>query len=390
MTMEQGLIVLIVILVIAVAVGRFWQYRSTKKKIDQMILDIKIDAKAKEKILEQEVANRLQALDEQTEHARERSNAILKKAIDYAFNFEKEITSQHQTAQKEIQKVLDDTFRFKRKVLLNSITLRNFETKLEQIRKERDIYLSLLAQRDFFVLNDNSDWDEVEKEFRDKVLQLQAAQDEKEAQNEIKRQMREEQRRADELEQQQQQAEEKERELEDRKRLVEQALLAASEDHKKELEETKRKLEQEIKEVHKQYERAKSMAQMTKQGHVYVISNIGSFGENVFKIGMTRRLEPMDRVSELSSASVPFEFDVHAMINCDDAPALENVLHNELKAHRINKVNLRKEFFNTDIESIIRCVESHHGKVEYIANPAAIQYYRTQEINEDDPEVAMA
>ncbi len=65
------------------------------------------------------------------------------------------------------------------------------------------------------------------------------------------------------------------------------------------------------------------MAQLTKQGHVYIISNIGSFGEDVFKIGMTRRLEPMDRVKELSGASVPFDFDVHAMISCDDAPALE-------------------------------------------------------------------
>ncbi|TNC48203.1 GIY-YIG nuclease family protein, partial [Klebsiella quasipneumoniae] len=135
--------------------------------------------------------------------------------------------------------------------------------------------------------------------------------------------------------------------------------------------------------VHKQYERAKSMAQMTKQGHVYVISNIGSFGENVYKIGMTRRLEPLDRVSELSGASVPFEFDVHAMISCDDAPALEYALHNKLSSERMNKVNLRKEFFKTDLSKIIQCVEEHHGKVEYVADPAALQYYRSLEIGEE-------
>lgn len=386
--MEQALIIFIVILVVAVAIGRYWQYRSTKKKIEQMILDIKIDARAKEKLLDEEVASRLQELDDQTEQARQSSNAILKKAIDYAFDFEKDIRDQHQTAQHEIQKVLDDTFRFKRKVLLNSITLKNFETKFEQVKKEREIYRSLLARRAFFVLNDNSDWDGVEKEFRDKVLQLQAAQDEKEAQNEIKRQMREDQRRAEELEQQQQEAEEKERELADRKRLVEEALLAATEEHKKELEETKRKLEQEIEDVHKQYERAKSMAQMTRQGHVYVISNVGSFGENVFKIGMTRRLEPMERVSELSSASVPFAFDVHAMISCEDAPALENALHNELNECRLNKVNMRKEFFRVDIDKIISCVEKHHGKVEYVADPAAMQFYKTLELNEEESAVA--
>lgn len=263
------------------------------------------------------------------------------------------------------------------------MTLKNFEKKLEDIRREKEIYQTLIAKYDFFQLRDRSDWKEVEKEFRDKVLELQAAQDEREAQNEIKRQMREERQRAEELERQQQEAEAKEQELEARRKAVEEALLAADEEHRQELEETRRQLEQEIEDVHKQYERAKSMAQMTKQGHVYVISNIGSFGENVYKIGMTRRLEPLDRVSELSGASVPFEFDVHAMISCDDAPALEYALHNKLSSERMNKVNLRKEFFKTDLSKIIQCVEEHHGKVEYVADPAALQYYRSLEIGEE-------
>ena len=78
------------------------------------------------------------------------------------------------------------------------------------------------------------------------------------------------------------------------------------------------------KEAQEKKERALSMAQQTKRGHVYVISNIGSFGENVYKIGMTRRLEPTDRVKELGDASVPFQFDIHAMIYSDEAPTLEN------------------------------------------------------------------
>ncbi|PQK95859.1 GIY-YIG nuclease family protein [Pantoea ananatis] len=325
----------------------------------------------------------LNELNKVIEFHKNRSKSIFNKAVDFAFDFERIYKEQHDNAQQEIQKVLDDTYRYKRRTLLSSVTLKNFERKLEEIRKESMIYQSLIVKYDYFELVDNSDWDQVEREFRDKVLALQEAQDEREAQNEIKRQMREERQRAEELEKQQLEAEEKELELEARRKAIEEALLAADEDHRLELEETRRKLEQEIEEVHKQYERAKSMAQMTKQGHVYIISNVGSFGENVFKIGMTRRLEPLDRVTELSGASVPFEFDVHAMINCEDAPALEAKLHNLLKSDRINKVNHRKEFFKTDIDKIIKCVEENHGKVEYVMNPAALQYYRTLEINSE-------
>ncbi|MCW0309115.1 GIY-YIG nuclease family protein [Pantoea ananatis] len=325
----------------------------------------------------------LNELNKVIEFHKNRSKSIFNKAVDFAFDFERIYKEQHDNAQQEIQKVLDDTYRYKRRTLLSSVTLKNFERKLEEIRKESMIYQSLIVKYDYFELVDNSDWDQVEKEFRDKVLALQEAQDEREAQNEIKRQMREERQRAEELEKQQLEAEEKELELEARRKAIQEALLAADEDHRLELEETRRKLEQEIEEVHKQYERAKSMAQMTKQGHVYIISNVGSFGENVFKIGMTRRLEPLDRVTELSGASVPFEFDVHAMINCEDAPALEAKLHNLLKADRINKVNHRKEFFKTDIDKIIKCVEENHGIVEYVVNPAALQYYRTLEINSE-------
>ena len=95
-----------------------------------------------------------------------------------------------------------------------------------------------------------------------------------------------------------------------------------------------------------------SQAELTKTGHVYIISNIGSFGEDIYKIGMTRRLEPMDRVKELGDASVPFPFDVHGMIRTTDAPKLENALHKLFDQKRINLENNRKEFFNVTIEEI--------------------------------------
>ncbi len=86
------------------------------------------------------------------------------------------------------------------------------------------------------------------------------------------------------------------------------------------------------------------MAQQTRSGHVYIISNIGSFGEDVYKIGMTRRLEPLDRVRELGDASVPFSFDVHAMIYSDDAPSLENHLHKVFNENRSIKLTHEKSF----------------------------------------------
>ena len=95
------------------------------------------------------------------------------------------------------------------------------------------------------------------------------------------------------------------------------------------------KLEADLAEAHSKTERIVSQAQLTRRGHVYVISNMGSFGDNVFKIGMTRRLEPYDRVKELGDASVPFRFDVHAMIFSDDAPSLESTLHSNQNLHQI-------------------------------------------------------
>lgn len=124
--------------------------------------------------------------------------------------------------------------------------------------------------------------------------------------------------------------------------------------------------------------KALSMAQQTKRGHVYVISNIGSFGENVFKIGMTRRLDPQDRVDELGSASVPFLFDVHAMIHSEDAPALESALHQYFDGKRTNLINRRKEFFNVSLKDIKKAVYKLAGnEVDFVETVVAQHYYET-------------
>ena len=116
--------------------------------------------------------------------------------------------------------------------------------------------------------------------------------------------------------------------------------------------------------------------QNAKAGYVYVISNVGAFGEGVYKIGMTRRLEPMDRVDELGDASVPFWFDVHAMVFSENAPALEAKLHDRFAAGRLNKVNGRKEFFRADIKEIEAVIRSNYDAVVEVVHDAPAEQYR--------------
>ena len=131
-------------------------------------------------------------------------------------------------------------------------------------------------------------------------------------------------------------------------------------------------------------QRAISQAQLTRTGHVYVISNIGSFGEGIFKLGMTRRLVPQDRIDELGDASVPFEFDVHAIIRTSDAPALESALHRLFADRRVNRINERKEFFRVSLEEIAAAVRQHHGEFELTQLAEAAEYRKTLALQEEE------
>lgn len=161
---------------------------------------------------------------------------------------------------------------------------------------------------------------------------------------------------------------------------LDKAMAEAEDKHSEEIE----RLQARLAEAEENSKRALSQAQMTKSGYVYVISNIGSFGEGVFKIGMTRRLEPEIRVRELGDASVPFPFDVHMMISCEDAPTLENALHRAFHKLSLNKTNPRKEFYRTDIEAIRQIVEKHHGEVQYVADPEALEYRQSLAMSDED------
>lgn len=116
--------------------------------------------------------------------------------------------------------------------------------------------------------------------------------------------------------------------------------------------------------------------QNARAGYVYVISNIGAFGEGIYKIGMTRRLEPMERVDELGDASVPFRFDVHALVFSDNAPALEAKLHAHFAVGRLNKVNGRKEFFRADLKELEAVIRANYDAVVEVVHAAPAEQYR--------------
>lgn len=120
-----------------------------------------------------------------------------------------------------------------------------------------------------------------------------------------------------------------------------------------------------------------------KAGYVYVISNIGAFGENVYKIGMTRRLNPQERIDELGGASVPFKFDIHALIFSDDAPSLETSLHRAFDDKKVNMANNRKEFFNVTLDEIKKVINDNYDKtVDFVDVPSAQQYRESLKMKE--------
>ncbi|MHA8095620.1 DUF4041 domain-containing protein [Aquirufa antheringensis] len=207
-------------------------------------------------------------------------------------------------------------------------------------------------------------------------------QQEKEEMRAIQEELREEEKARKEFEQAQKEAEKEEasyqKALDKARKEFE---VTTGEEHEK-LKLQIEKLIQELQEAQEKKERALSMAQQTKRGHVYVISNIGSFGENVFKIGMTRRLEPIDRVKELGDASVPFQFDIHAMIYSDEAPSLEHELHKAFADKKVNMLNYRKEFFDVTLDEIENKVKEIGIAAEFSRLPEAMEYRETLAILE--------
>ncbi len=208
-----------------------------------------------------------------------------------------------------------------------------------------------------------------------------------EEQREIRQQIREEERARREIEKAIKAAEKEERLLQQAMKKARAELQSASEEQRALYETQLSELEQKLHEAEQQGQRALSMAQQTRRGHVYVISNVGSFGEDIYKIGMTRRLEPLDRVRELGDASVPFAFDVHAIIYSEDAPTLEKELHHCFAQNAVNRVNPRKEFFDLSIADVKKFVsEKGYTDVRWTMLAEAQEYRESLAIKEAERE----
>ena len=278
-------------------------------------------------------------------------------------------------------KLMLTAFNIECDLLIGKVSPSSFGRTLERIEK-----LANTLEKSAATLECGFDIDYIELKFEECKLQYQYTlkkQEEVAEQKLIKEQIREEQRAIKEFEKAIADAEKEEKMYRNLLDKAQRELAKATDQDRTEMEQRIAILEQQLAEAEAKEERAKSMAEQTRKGHVYVISNIGSFGEDVYKIGLTRRLEPMDRVKELGDASVPFPFDVHAMIYTDDAPALETALHREFNSKRVNAVNLRKEFFNVDLASIQEAVEKIAGiEAEFKMTALAEDYYESLRLSE--------
>jgi len=257
---------------------------------------------------------------------------------------------------------------------INKVKFSNYNSSRERILKAFEMQNKLNETRHIYLTDDY---------YRLKIQELDLAyeyQKKKFQEREEQRRKREELREAEKVARE---IEEKRKELEKEqvhylnylRKINEQIEVEQSEERKEYLLAKKEELCNNVNDVKLALEDLDYREANHRAGYVYIISNIGAFGENIYKIGMTRRLEPEERIAELSGAAVPFKFDIHAMIFSDDAPKLETALHNRFASKKVNLVNGRKEFFNVTLEEIKQVVRENHDKtVDFINTPDAEQY----------------
>ena len=277
----------------------------------------------------------------------------------------------------DMQKLLLRAFNSECDELVSKVKYTNFDASLNKIRKSAEAISKLGSTMNISISQKYLNLKI--KELRLAFEYQQKKQEEKEAQKAARAEMREAARLQKEIEAQRKKIEKEQTHYQT---AYEKLLKQLEEDpdnsdllaKKSELENQLNDIDRAIKDI--DYREANPRA-----GYVYIISNIGAFGENVYKIGMTRRLDPQDRVDELGDASVPFNFDVHAMIFSDDAPALEAALHKAFEDRKLNMVNTRREFFNVTLDEIKEVVKKNFDKtVEFIDVPDAEQFRVSQKM----------
>ena len=201
---------------------------------------------------------------------------------------------------------------------------------------------------------------------------------------ELRAKMREEAEERKRLKEQQEQMEKEEQKYTTEIQNIQEQLKESQDDEKtKQLLEKIKELESQLGSLAAKKEEIVNL-QNGKAGYVYVISNLGSFGDDVFKVGMTRRLDPQERVDELGDASVPFKFDVHSFIFSEDAVQLESDLHTALEPNRLNKVNPRKEFCKISLDELEALVEKYDPTAEFNRTMVAEQYHQSLSMAEEN------
>lgn len=264
-------------------------------------------------------------------------------------------------------------------VLINKVKFNNISAFIEKIQKSYDTLNKINSKNAVSITQEYLNL---------KIQELQLAyeyaqkkQEEKEEQRRIREQMREEARLQKEIEEARKDIEKEQKHYTNALIKLYKQIESCDEIERTILLEKKGKIEQHLTDLDKAMKDIDYREANKRAGYVYIISNIGSFGENIYKIGMTRRLDPMERVDELGDASVPFKFDVHAMIFSDDAPALETALHHAFENKKVNMINGRREFFNVSIEEIEKVVKANYDKsIDFIKIPQAEQYRESQKI----------
>ena len=328
-----------------------------------------------ENLRSDEIKNKLTILrGEQDESVRDGS-AIL---IVGAFQSRREVNTQ--------SKQILRCFNAECSNIIDGVTVKNVDGSRGKIQRSYDALNKIFA----------SDGVQISKSYLASKLEelslvyayMVKEEEEKEQRRAIREQMVEEEKVRREIEREKQKIEKEEAQFSNEVKKLMSYMQKAKDDVEKQLYIDKiHELEEKLKALQVDKENVLQREQNTRAGFVYIISNIGSFGERIFKIGMTRRLEPMDRIAELSSASVPFPFDVHAMIFSEDAPGLETILHQHFDPERVNKVNPRKEFFKVDLDEIKKVVlENHNATVKFVDIPDATEYRETLRLEETNKE----
>lgn len=283
----------------------------------------------------------------------------------------------------DTKKLLLRAFNSECEYVISKVRYNNFDTCLKRIKKASETISKLGVVMNISI--HNRYYELKVQELRLALEYQQMKQREKEEQQELRARMREEAKIQREIEEARKKAEkEKKHYLNALKEAQKQLAECTDETQRNALTEKLDEMQTQVSKIDKNLADIDYREANQRVGYVYVISNIGSFGENIYKIGMTRRLNPQERVDELGNASVPFNFDVHAMIFSKDAPALENALHHAFDDKKVNMVNKRREFFNVSLDEIEKVVkENFDGSVEFEKTALAEQYRESLKIKKE-------